>query len=93
MKRYLSVFVLYWSLLLLFWQTAIAAELEYRVNFAIAFFTSLGNLAGSWFALSLFYGTDYNFGGPGSRRQAAVLSLGQGVNPTVFKPWNNASGG
>ena len=54
MKRYLQV-------LLLFWSTAIAAELEYRLNFLIATLTSLANLVGSLFALFLFYRTGYNF--------------------------------
>ncbi len=89
MKRYLSAFVLYWSILLLFWKTAIAAELEYRVNFAIAAFSSLGNLAGSWFALSLFYGTDYNFGG--WQWEEALVVLGvftilQGFSSTFLAP-------
>lgn len=89
MKRYLSVFVLYWSILVLFWKTAIAAELEYRVNFAIASLSSLGNLAGSWFALSLFYGTDYNFAG--WQWEEALVVLGvftilQGFSSTFLAP-------
>lgn len=56
MKRYLLV-------LNLFWSTAIAAELEYRVNFLIATTSSLGNLIGSLFGLFLFYRTGYTFEG------------------------------
>ncbi len=41
MSRYLKT-------LRLFWSTAIAAELEYRINFAIAALSSIGNLAGSF---------------------------------------------
>ncbi|MFH7244708.1 MAG: ABC transporter permease [Spirulina sp.] len=51
----------YWNVLVLFWGTAIAAELEYRINFMIAALTSLGNLAGSVFGLFLFYRTGYQF--------------------------------
>ncbi len=51
----------YWHVLTLFWGTAIAAELEYRINFMIAALTSLGNLAGSVFGLFLFYRTGYQF--------------------------------
>lgn len=43
----------YGKVLKLFWATAIAAELEYRLNFLIAVFSSLTNLTGSIF--TLFY--------------------------------------
>ena len=56
MQRYLRV-------LKLFWSAAIAAELEYRVNFVIAAISSLGNLAGSLFGVSLFYRNGYTFPG------------------------------
>ena len=51
----------YRQLLGIFWQTAIAAELEYRLNFVLASFTSLANLGGSIFSLFLFYRTGYHF--------------------------------
>lgn len=54
MKRYLGV-------LRLFWSTAIAAELEYRLNFVVATLSSLGGLVGSLFGLFLFYQTGYQF--------------------------------
>ncbi|HEY9637068.1 MAG TPA: ABC transporter permease [Coleofasciculaceae cyanobacterium] len=54
MTRYIHV-------LRLFWSTAIAAELEYRLNFLIAALSSLGNLTGSLFGLFLFYRTGYTF--------------------------------
>ncbi|NEQ95364.1 MAG: ABC transporter permease [Cyanothece sp. SIO2G6] len=54
MQRYLRV-------LRQFWGAAITAELEYRLNFAIAFLTSLVGLVGSLFGLFLFYRTDYTF--------------------------------
>ncbi|MEL7226648.1 MAG: ABC transporter permease, partial [Cyanobacteria bacterium J06576_12] len=53
----------YVKVLKLFWQVAIAAELEYRINFVVALITSLGGLAGSLFGLFLFYRTDYAFPG------------------------------
>ncbi|MEH2350808.1 MAG: ABC transporter permease [Nostoc sp.] len=67
MGRYLKV-------LRLFWGAAIAAELEYRVNFFIAVLTSLGNLAGSLFGLFLFYRTGYTFSG--WSWEAALVVLG-----------------
>jgi ABC-2 type transport system permease protein len=51
----------YFKVLKLFWSTAIAAELEYRLNFLIATFSSLTNLVGSVFGLFLFYRTGYSF--------------------------------
>lgn len=54
MRRYLL-------LVRLFWSTAIAAELEYRLNFLLAALSSLGGLAGSVFGLFLFYRTGYQF--------------------------------
>jgi ABC-2 type transport system permease protein len=51
----------YVRLVKLFWGTAIAAEMEYRLNFAIATITSLGYQIGSLFTLFLFYRTGYSF--------------------------------
>ncbi|MEM0979673.1 MAG: ABC transporter permease [Cyanobacteria bacterium P01_H01_bin.58] len=51
----------YWAVLRLFWSTAIAAELEYRLNFVVAAFSSLGGLVGGLFGLFLFYRTGYQF--------------------------------
>ena len=67
MQRYLKV-------LRLFWSAAIAAELEYRINFFIATLSSLGNLAGSLFGLFLFYRTGYTFSG--WSWEAALIVLG-----------------
>lgn len=64
----------YWRVLILFWQTAIAAELEYRINFAIAALSSLGNILGSLFSLFLFYSRDYNF--QGWNWQEALVVMG-----------------
>ncbi|MEB3291539.1 MAG: ABC-2 family transporter protein [Synechococcales bacterium] len=53
----------YFNLVQIFWKTAIAAEMEYRLNFVFAALTSLGGLAGSLFGLSLFYNSNYKFQG------------------------------
>jgi ABC-2 type transport system permease protein len=79
----------YWRILRFFWGAAIAAELEYRVNFILAAFTSLGNLAGSLFGLFLFYRTGYNFAG--WSWEAALIVLGiftllQGFSQTFLAP-------
>ncbi|MBD2130469.1 ABC transporter permease [Microcoleus sp. ZQ-A2] len=82
MKRYLRV-------LNLFWSTAIAAELEYRLNFLIATTSSLGNLIGSLFGLFLFYRTGYTFEG-WSWEQALIIlgifTLLQGCSATFLVP-------
>lgn len=79
----------YWKVLKLFLATALAAELEYRVNFLIATFTSLGSLAGSLFSLFLFYQTGYTF--QGWSWEEALLVLGvftllQGFSTTFLAP-------
>lgn len=79
----------YWRILRLFWGTAIAAELEYRLNFAIATLSSIGNLGGSLFSLFLFYRTGYQFSG--WSWQEALLVVGmftllQGIANTFFSP-------
>ncbi|OUL23315.1 ABC transporter permease [Nostoc sp. RF31YmG] len=82
MQRYLKV-------LKLFWSTAIAAEMEYRVNFIVATITSLGNLAGSLFGLFLFYRTGYSFAGWSWNAALVVLgifTLLQGFSSTFLAP-------
>lgn len=79
----------YWQVLKLFWSTAIAAELEYRLNFIIAALSSLGNLIGSLFGLFLFYRTDYTF--EGWSWDEALIILGvftvlQGFSATFLVP-------
>ena len=79
----------YWQILKLFWSTAIAAELEYRLNFVIAALSSVGNLVGSLFSLFLFYRTGYEFAG--WNWQEAMLVVGmftflQGVSQTFLSP-------
>ncbi|WP_392532158.1 ABC transporter permease [Nostoc sp. C117] len=82
MQKYLKV-------LRLFWSAAIAAELEYRINFLIATLSSLGNLVGSLFGLFLFYRTGYTFAG--WSWEAALVVLGiftllQGFSATFLAP-------
>jgi ABC-2 type transport system permease protein len=82
MKRYLHVLGLFWS-------TAIAAELEYRLNFAIATLSSIASLAGSVFGLFLFYRTGYTF--QGWQWEEALIVLGiftllQGFAATLLVP-------
>lgn len=79
----------YGRIIRLFWGTAIAAELEYRLNFAIAILSSMGNLAGSFFSLFLFYRADYQFAG--WTWQEALLVVGmftllQGISQMFLSP-------
>lgn len=81
-KRYLNI-------LKLFWATALAAELEYRVNFAIAALSSLGSLAGNLFSLFLFYRTGYSFQNWNWEQAIVVLgifTLLQGFSATFLAP-------
>lgn len=79
----------YLRLLGLFWSTAIAAELEYRLNFVIASGSAIINLAGSIFSLFLFYGNGYQF--QGWNWAEALLVVGmftflQGCSTTFLVP-------
>lgn len=79
----------YWRVLKLFWGTAIAAELEYRLNFVVATLSSLGGLAGSLFGLFLFYRTGYEFSGWSWEEALIVLgifTLLQGFSGTFLAP-------
>lgn len=79
----------YWAVLRLFWSTAIAAELEYRLNFVVATLSSLGGLVGSLFGLFLFYSTGYEFPGWSWERALVVLgifTLMQGFAATFLVP-------
>jgi ABC-2 type transport system permease protein len=79
----------YFKILRLFWTTAIAAELEYRLNFLIATFTSIANLVGSLFGLFLFYRTGYTFQGWNWQEATIVLGLFtflQGFSATFLVP-------
>jgi ABC-2 type transport system permease protein len=82
MKRYFHV-------LRLFWETAIAAELEYRLNFVISALSSLCSLAGSIFGLFLFYRGGYTFEGWSWEESLVVLgifTLLQGFSATFLSP-------
>ncbi|NJR63250.1 MAG: ABC transporter permease [Cyanobacteria bacterium CRU_2_1] len=79
----------YWRVLQLFWGTAIAAELEYRINFVVATITSLFGLIGSLFALSLFYQDGYTFEGWSWEEALIVLGIFtvlQGFASTFLAP-------
>ena len=79
----------YLNVLQLFWGAAIAAELEYRINFAIAALSSLGGLIGSLFGLFLFYRQDYTFEGWSWEEALVVLgvfTLLQGFAATILAP-------
>ncbi|MBD2103406.1 ABC transporter permease [Leptolyngbya sp. FACHB-261] len=82
MRRHLRI-------LRLFWATALAAELEYRANFIFAALSSLGNLIGSLFALSLFYRNGYTFSGWSWQEALVVLGIFttlQGFADTFLAP-------
>ncbi|NEP16974.1 MAG: ABC transporter permease [Leptolyngbya sp. SIO4C1] len=82
MQRYLRV-------LKLFWSVAIATELEYRLNFAIAALSSLVGLIGNLFGLFLFYRTGYEFQGWAWEEALVVLgifTLLQGTAATFLTP-------
>jgi ABC-2 type transport system permease protein len=81
--------VRYWKLLNRFWGSALAAELEYRGNFALAAIAAIAMLAGSIFSLSLLYQGGYRPGG--WRFEEALLVLGgftilEGFSNTFLGP-------
>ncbi|MEB3337852.1 MAG: ABC transporter permease [Leptolyngbyaceae bacterium] len=79
----------YFRVLRLFWSAAIAAEMEYRLNFVLAALSSLGNLAGSLFGLFLFYRTGYTFQGWSWEEAGVVLgifTLLQGISSAFLVP-------
>lgn len=79
----------YFRVLRLFWATAIAAELEYRLNFLIAALTSFAGLLGSLFGLFLFYGNGYQFQHWSWNQALIVLgifTLLQGFSGTFLAP-------
>ncbi|HLP89146.1 MAG TPA: ABC transporter permease [Nostocaceae cyanobacterium] len=82
MQKYLKV-------LRFFWSAAIASEMEYRINFILSALSSIGNLAGSIFGLSLFYRTGYNFAGwswDSALIVLGVFTLLQGFTETFLAP-------
>jgi ABC-2 type transport system permease protein len=79
----------YLRVLVSFWRTSLAAELEYRLNFLLALASSLGHLAGNLFGLSLFYTGQGSLGGWPFHH--ALLVMGyfttlQGLNRVLLGP-------
>jgi ABC-2 type transport system permease protein len=84
-----GLMVRYLKVLRLFWGTAIAAEMEYRANFLLSALSSVGNLAGSLFGLSLFYRNGYTFSGWSWQEALIVLgvfTLLQGMSASFLVP-------
>jgi len=81
--------VRYLRLLGIFWGTALAAELEYRGNFALASLSAIGNAAGSLFGISLLYQGGYRPGGWSFEQALLVLGaylMMDGFAFTVLTP-------
>lgn len=84
----------YFRVLKLFWVTAIAAEMEYRINFVISALSSFGSLLGSLFSLSLFYpqGADsrvetfQGWSWPEALLVLGIFTLLQGISATFLVP-------
>lgn len=79
----------YLRLLGIFWGTALAAELEYRGNFALASLSAIGNAAGSLFGISLLYQGGYRPGGWSFEQALLVLGaylMMDGFAFTVLTP-------
>ena len=73
----------------LFWGTAIAAEMEYRVNFVIAALTASMQMVLNIFGLWLFYRTGYQPGGwtwHEALLVQGVFTLLEGVSQTWLSP-------
>lgn len=62
-------------ILRLFWSTALAAEMEYRLNFVLTVITCLGQSAGSVFTIGLFYRGDRTLGGYSYEQSLIVVGL------------------
>lgn len=79
----------YFKVLTLFWRTSLASELEYRLNFLLAFLSSLGHLVGNLFGLSLFYTGSGSLGGWPFHQALLVMgffSTLQGLNKVLLSP-------
>lgn len=59
-----------------FWSAALAAEMEYRLNFVAALVTAGAGLVGSLFTLSLFFAGDASAGFGGWSWEQALLVMG-----------------
>ncbi len=72
-----------------FWASSIASELEYRFNIIIEILSVIGNLAGSLFTLSLFYGPNNNLGGWNWYSSIVILGIYtflEGFTTTFLQP-------
>lgn len=72
-----------------FWGASIAAEMEYRLNFAIAALGATIALGGGLFTLSLFYGHGNDLGGwtwPQAVVVLGVYTLLAGLQATIMTP-------
>lgn len=75
--------------LLRFWQTALAAECEYRLNLLVELLAVLGNLAGSILVLNLLFGQGRSLGGWSWEASLVVLgfyTLLDGFTSCVLQP-------
>ena len=82
MKRYLTTWRRFWS-------ASIAAEMEYRMNFTLAAFNSLGGLAGGLFGLDLFYRHGAQLGGWTWEQALTVFGLFiflSGITTSILTP-------
>ena len=72
-----------------FWASSIAIELEYRLNLFVEILSVLGNLLGSLFTLSLFFGPHQDLGGwnwPSSLIVIGIYTLLDGFTITFLQP-------
>ena len=79
----------YLNTLRIFWSASISAEMEYRVNFAMAAFSSVMTLGGTLLMLFLFYRTGYQMGGWHWRDALAVVGVFtflEGMQATFMAP-------
>ncbi len=77
------------KVVLTFWKASLDAELEYRGNFVVAGLSSLGNIGGSVFSLTLFYRGGGGF--PGWTFEQGLVVLGlftlfTGLVATILSP-------
>jgi ABC-2 type transport system permease protein len=79
----------HFDVLRLFWQTSLASELEYRLNFLLAVLSSFGHLVGNVFGLSLFYRGGGSLGGWPFFEALIVMGLFttlQGLSRVLLSP-------
>ncbi len=59
----INIILKYLRILFQFWSTSLSIELEYKLNLFVEILSTIGNLAGSLFVLSMFYTADNTLGG------------------------------